>query len=67
MKGAAQLCLRVNVSAAKQTIRVKTGAALMRTKSEFYKATQACSQKESFGTQVVFYALIFFRALSSVG
>lgn len=39
----------------------------MRTKSEFYKATQACSQKESFGTQIVFYALIFFRALSSVG
>lgn len=39
----------------------------MRTKSEFYKATQACSQKESFGTQVVFYVLIFFRALSSVG
>ncbi|GEM_PF-837948 len=32
----------------------------MRTKSEFYKATQACSQKESFGTQIVFYALIFF-------
>lgn len=38
----------------------------MRTKSEFYKATQACSQKESFGTQVVFYALIFFGPLAQL-